>query len=100
MFQAFLPEDLKLLEQPDGANTLENPISMQIQYAESQAKGCFRLSLLSSVAQTQNYLSSGVHLDQILDRTRHPEPRPQGLSGCKDDKVQLPEPVSPVSCQS
>jgi len=30
--EAFLPEDLKLLEQPDGANTLENPISMQIQY--------------------------------------------------------------------
>ncbi|CAE7943440.1 unnamed protein product [Symbiodinium necroappetens] len=30
--EVFLPEDLKLLEQPDGANTLENPISMQIQY--------------------------------------------------------------------
>ncbi|CAE7252974.1 unnamed protein product [Symbiodinium natans] len=30
--EAFVPEDLSLLEQPAGANTMENPTSMQIQY--------------------------------------------------------------------
>ena len=38
ILEAFVPEDLSLLEQPAGANTMENPTSMQIQYAAASVR--------------------------------------------------------------